>query len=101
MSLMHFNNAVIFWYKPALKKLKRMEDSAKEDAGESPLCLVSRCISNSESLVGANINQYQPVTRCLSGIGFVRDGPILKGYTLAVQQRMKTISCNCDMSSTN
>ena len=61
MSLMHFNKAVIFSYKPALKKLKRMENSAKEDAGESSLCLVPRGISNSESLVWANINQYQSI----------------------------------------
>ena len=51
MSLMHFNKAVIFSYKLALKKMKRMEDSAKEDAGESPLCLVPHGVSNSESRV--------------------------------------------------
>ena len=60
MSLMHFNKAVIFSYKPALKKMKRMEDSAKEDAGESPLYLVPHRISNIIP-IGYSVSKYQSI----------------------------------------
>ena len=60
MSLMHFNKVVLFSYKPALKKLERMEDSAKEDTGESPLYLVPHRISNIIP-IGYSVSKYQSI----------------------------------------
>ena len=54
MPVMHFNKAVIFSHKPALKKLKRLENSSKEDAWE-------RVVNNAR--LDGNQSQHSIVSR--------------------------------------